>query len=598
MAGNSGAIKAGRAYVEIYGDQTPLMAAMRNLPKSLMSSAAGLGAAGGVIGGLIAGGITSAFSAVTNFASNLGEVGGRLVDMSDRTGIGVEALAELDHAAQMSGTSLEAVEGGLRKMSVKLADAAGGSKTATAAFDAIGVSVSELQGLSPDKQFEVIAEGLANISDPGARAAAAIDIFGKSGADLLPLMKDGAAGIQSFRSEAKKLGRITEEDARAVDELGDTFANVQTGITNAGLAVAASFAPVLNDLGSVLVPVVNGLAGAASSVGKMVSAVLAANPPLAVLSSGLSTVGDLFGSGLDALGPWGQSIRETLGVAGQGFADLGATASDTFSGVVDALMAGDIGAAFEVVVAGMNLAWQQGLSMLGVDWVEIWATIQDTFNQASGNIATAWVDWTSSLSGFWNDLVATVRDIWDRFTGWLQSTFVWIKKLVGAVSEEVAAEQQRMIAEATDEKIGNRNANNEAANKKIKDDQQAQRDAIQQQRDARTAAIRSNAEENSAAKQLAEARARLNAATATAAEKRAMAESAKPVDPATEMRKTATAGASAMFATSAGAISFGGAAAGMAANQGPMNKLVDSSEETAENTRLIAKKIGDDSIRG
>ena len=200
--GNAGAIKAGKAYVEIYGDQTPLMNTMRNLPKGLLTGAAGLAAAGGVIGGLVAGGISSAFSAVTSFASNLGEVGGRLVDMSDRTGISVEALAELDHAAQMGGTSLESLEGGLTKMGVKLADAAGGSETARSAFDAIGVSVSELSSLSPDKQFEVIADKLAGISDPGARAAAAMDIFGKSGADLLPLMKDGAAGIQAFREEA------------------------------------------------------------------------------------------------------------------------------------------------------------------------------------------------------------------------------------------------------------------------------------------------------------------------------------------------------------------------------------------------------------
>lgn len=594
MAGNSGAIKAGRAYVEIYGDQTPLMSAMKSLPKGILAASAGLGAIGGTIGGLIANGITSAFSAVTSFASNLGEVGGRLVDMSDRTGVGVEALAELEHAAQMGGTSLDALEGGLTKMGVKLDDAAGGSKTAVAAFDAIGVSVSELSGLSPDQQFERIADGLAGISDPGARAAAAMDIFGKSGADLLPMMKDGAKGIRDFREEAKGLGRITEEDARAVDELGDTFANVQTGITNAGVAVAASFAPVLNDLGQVLIPVVNSLAGAASTVGKMVSAVLAANPPLTVLSSGLSSLGGMFDSVLTAMGPWGETIRTVLGDAGAGFSEMFGIASESFQGIVDALMAGDISAAFDVMVAGLNVAWQQGLASLGIDWVEIWATIQDTFNQASGNIAVAWIDWTSSLAGFWNDLVATVRDIWDRFTGWLQSSFVWIKKLVGAVSEEVAAEQQRMIGEATDSKIGNRNAKNEDANRKIREDQQAQRDSVQQQRDARTAEIRKGAEENSAAKRLADARAQLDATRKAAGDKRAAAEAAAPVDPAASMRATARAGTSAMFASSAGAISFGGAAAGMAANQGPINKLVTSSEEIAENTKRLVKKFDDD----
>jgi hypothetical protein len=235
--------------------------------------------------------------------------------------------------------------------------------------------------------------------------------------------------------------------------------------------------------------------------------------------------------------------------------------------------------------------------MLGVDWVEIWATIQDTFNQASGNIATAWVDWTGSLGGFWNDLVATIQDLWDYFVRFFESTLISVVNTLGLLSDEAAKAAQRASEDRMDKSVGGRNANNESANKKIRDDQQAQRDSIQQQRDARTGEIRRNAEENSAAKQLAEARARLNAATATAADRRAVAEASKPADPAKEMRKTATAGASAMFATSAGAISFGGAAAGMAANQGPINKLVDSSEETAENTRLIARRIGDDSMR-
>lgn len=598
MAGNSGAIKAGRAYVEIYGDQTPLMAAMRNLPKGLMASAAGLGAAGGVIGGLIAGGITSAFSAVTDFASNLGEVGGRLVDMSDRTGIGVEALAELDHAAQMGGTSLESLEGGLRKMSVKLDEALGGSKAATKAFKSLGLSVSDLKKLSPDKQFELIADQLAKIEDPGARAAATMDIFGKSGAELLPLMKDGAEGIKKFREESARLGRLTEADAQALDQLGDTFANVSNAMNNAATTAIAAFAPSLNSVGQALIPIASWL----GDIAKEIAPVLAG---FGRAAADLLTVKSL----LDAARGAGMGFVESFGAVGDGIAsEVGGIVSDVqsmfgtlaqgFQGLFDAVAADDLSLAFEVQVATINLLWQQGLATLGIDWVEIWATIQDTFNQASGYIQTAWVDWTSSLSKFWNDLVATLADTWDYFATSLIKTFVWIEEKLGTMSKEQAKLLTSGADTTRDFLVSRRNKQNEAANASIRDDQQAQRNAIQQQRDARTADIRKNAEENSAAKQLAEARARLNAATATAAERRAMADAAKPVDPAKEMRKTATAGASAMFATSAGAISFGGAAAGMAANQGPMNKLVDSSEETAENTRLIARKIGDDSIRG
>lgn len=594
MAGNSGAIRAGRAYVEIYGDKAPLMSAMKSLPKSVLSASAGLGAVGGVIGGLIAGGITSAFSAVTSFASNLGDVGGRLVDMSDRTGIGVEALAELDHAAQMSGTSLDTLEGGLRKMSVKLADAAGGSKTAVAAFDAIGVSVGELQGMSPDQQFERIADGLASISDPGQRAAATMDIFGKSGADLIPLMKDGSAGIKAFREEAKRLGRITEEDARAVDELGDTFANVQSAMSNAATTVAAAFAPVLNDVGQLLLTGVGYAKDYYVTLGKIYSAVLAANPPLEVLSSGLSKLSNLFDSGLDAMGPWGESIRSVLGEAGNGFSEMYAIASQSLQGIVDAMMVGDLSAAFEVMVASLNVTWQQGLASLGVDWVEIWAMIQDTFNQASTNLVTAWISLSGAIQSIWNELLSNLQSGLVKTQSFIADWLLWAAYID---EKDGYKDAKEALDSEFKSRIAGQTSATQDAKRRIDEQVASQTQAVAQQRDARTAAIRNDAETNSSAKRLADAQARLDAATKAAADKRAAAEASKPVDPAAEMRKTAIAGTSAMFATSAGAISFGGVAAGMAANQGPINKLVDSSEETAENTRVIAKKIGNDGMR-
>ena len=425
-----------------------------------------------------------------------------------------------------------------------------------------------------------------------------MDIFGKSGADLLPLMKGGAEGIKKFREEAARLGRLTESDAQALDQLGDTFSNVSSAMNNAATTAIAAFAPSLNSVGEALIPVASWL----SETAKEIAPVLAG---FGRAAADLLTIKSL----LEAASGAGMGFGETFAAVSAGFAgNIGGIVSDVgsmfgtltqgFQGLFDAVAADDLSLAFEVQVAAMNLLWQQGLEILGIDWVEIWATIQDTFNQASGNIATAWIDWTSSLAGFWNDLVATIQDLWDYFVRFFESTLISVVNMLGLLSDEAAKAAQRASEDRMDKSIGGRNANNESANKKIRDDQQAQRDAVQQQRDARTAEIRRNAEENSAAKQLAEARARLDAATATAADRRAVAEASKPVDPAKEMRKTATAGASAMFATSAGAISFGGAAAGMAANQGPMNKLVDASEETAENTKQLVKKLGNDGIEG
>ncbi len=587
---NSGAIKAGRAYVEIYGDQTPLQKTLASLPRGFMTASAAIGGVAGLVGGAVVGAVGAAIDAVSNLVNSYGELGGRLTDMSDRTGLSTETLGELDYAATKSGTSLEALEGGLAKMGNKLVDAAAGSKTARAAFTTLGLSVEDLSQLSPDKQFERIAQAISEIDDPAARTAAAMDVFGKSGADLLPLMKDGAEGIQAFRDEAVDLGRLSGRDVDALDQLGDTFETLSIGAYNAGATVAAAFAPVLTDLATAALPVVQTLASVASSIGDAVSGVLRANPPIETLTGGLSTLGDLIDSGLGAMGPWGQAISDALGQVGVSASTIFGNVVKAWGGIFDALSSGDIGLAIEIQLANLDILWQEALAGLGIDWVEIWATILDTFNQASADIASGWVSWTSGLAEFWNDLVSTIQDIWNRFTGWLESTFVWVKKLVGVVSDEVAKEQQKLIEEKTDEKIGSRNARNESANQKINADRQAQQQAIQQQREARTAAIRADAETNSAEKRRADAQARLDALTRRAAEQAAAANAESVASKTTD---AAVKGGQVFSGTAevASTVQFGAAGAALSGGGGVFSKIEEATQDTATNTKRMADHL-------
>jgi hypothetical protein len=597
MAGSSGGIRAGKAYVEIHGDSTPLMRAMKTLPKTIVSASAGIGLAGGVVGGLIAGGIASAFSAVTDFARTLGDTAGRLVDMADRTGVSVSALAELDFAATKGGTSLETLEGGLRKMSVNLADAAGGSKTAVAAFDAIGVSVSELSGLSPDQQFERIADGLAGIADPGKRAAAAMDIFGKSGADLLPLVKDGAKGVQAFREDAKRLGSISGETAGTLDRLGDVFDTVAFAVGNSASTIAATFGPQLESIGSTVIS----LAGWLSETAQAVQPIVAGFSNAAHELLNFGTAADIVkGIGItlqEQFGPLGETLVGVATYAGGEWMKLFDILGTGWQGFFDAIAAGDLATAFEVQVATLDVLWQQALATLGVDWVDWTATIESTFVEVSATLQSVWTETTAGLGKLWNDLVATISDLWDGFVGWFESTIITAQNMVGILSDEAAKAQKRAVEDRTDKKIGERSASTESANSRIEEQRAARRAEIERNRQSRNGAIWDDAKTNTSAKRLADAKAKQDALAGQAADNLAAAQAAQPLNPkkpGDEMRSVAIAGSAAMMATSAGAISFGGAAAGMAASQGPMNKLVSSNEQIAENTEKLVRKFTDD----
>jgi hypothetical protein len=105
-----------------------------------------------------------------------------------------------------------------------LAEAAGGSKSANETLSELGLTVAQLVNLQPDQQFELFAQRISQIQNPAKRTAIALELFGKSGAQLLPLLNTGAGGIRALREQARKLGlTMGTADAQAAEEFGDAL---------------------------------------------------------------------------------------------------------------------------------------------------------------------------------------------------------------------------------------------------------------------------------------------------------------------------------------------------------------------------------------
>ncbi len=188
------------------------LAGVDDAAKRTSTSTMSLGSAFKAMSGALAG--WGVYSAISSFADLTGE----LTDLSAKTGIGVEALQRLKYAAEQNGGSLDQVTGAISKLGANLA---GGNKSAVGALDALGLSFDQIRGMAPDKAFTTIADSIAKIPDPMAQSKLAMDLFGKSGADLLPMMK---GNLSETASAADRLGIVLSEDAvRAGDEFGDTM---------------------------------------------------------------------------------------------------------------------------------------------------------------------------------------------------------------------------------------------------------------------------------------------------------------------------------------------------------------------------------------
>jgi len=245
MRASAGAIKAGRAYVELLADDSKLQQGLTRAQASLRGFGSSLQAIGlplMAVGTAITGSLSLAVSSFTS-------VGDSLAKMSRRVGLSVETLSAFSHAANRGGMDVETLETGIRKMHQTLYDAGRGMGDAGRTLAALGLKASDLAALSPEDQFRKIADRLSQIQNPGTRAALAVDLFGKSGARLLPMLEDGAAGLDEIRERCERLGIIvTSTEAAGAEVLDDAFTDLRASAKAVAFSIGGALAPAVSGI--------------------------------------------------------------------------------------------------------------------------------------------------------------------------------------------------------------------------------------------------------------------------------------------------------------------------------------------------------------
>ena len=184
-------------------------------------------------------------------------MGDEVQKMALRTGFSTEALSELRHAAQLSGTSLQGLEKASRTLSGAILDAGFGLETYVRAFDKIGLSYEQLKPLSPEDQFIAVMQALAGLSDESERAALAADLFGRAGTQLLPMLANGAEGLAEMRQEAHDLGIVFDlEAANKAAAFQDAMTKLKGSVTGVMVEVGSllvdSLKPLIDDITEVI----------------------------------------------------------------------------------------------------------------------------------------------------------------------------------------------------------------------------------------------------------------------------------------------------------------------------------------------------------
>jgi hypothetical protein len=205
--GELGAIEAGKAFVEYVLDDSKLDSQLGKISHKLNAMTSNVAL-------LLAGAGATAFAAS---AVAFGSIGDELEKMSVKTGLSVENLSELKFAAAQSSMDLDTLQKAFKNL--------------------------QENGIDP-AQFDEIAAEIRSIPDATARAEASIDMFGKWGQALLPLIQN----LPQLRDQARALGlTMSTEDAKGAEEFHLALEAGEAQIVALSSAVGGAIAGPLTD---------------------------------------------------------------------------------------------------------------------------------------------------------------------------------------------------------------------------------------------------------------------------------------------------------------------------------------------------------------
>lgn len=267
-----------RSKIIIDGDDRGARRVLGNTTQGLKSvESAAMGMRGGLLSGLqsissmasslptiVAGGTVAVVGLFASIIKSNIDMEDALSKSAQQIGTTTEFLSTFGYAAELAGVEQESLNTSLLKFNRNLADTADGTGEAKEAFKALGISVKDSEGnlISTEAAMNKIADGFAKLPDGAKKTQIAMDLFGRSGAAMIPLLNSGSASIEELRQQARDLGlEIDSSRARMAEYINDSITVLQKKFEGVGIALTDELMPTLVVLADYLVDVFTTMEG-------------------------------------------------------------------------------------------------------------------------------------------------------------------------------------------------------------------------------------------------------------------------------------------------------------------------------------------------
>jgi hypothetical protein len=235
----------GRLEIELVANAARLISGMKDaqtqVAGSMKSIEGGVGKLQDAFKGLAALAGVASFGLWIKSAIDAGD---EAFNLSQKLGVSVKELGGLQLAFKLAGVEGDAMEKGLVKLSVQISSNG-------KALQSLGVDARGANGTlrSTTDVLKDVADRFAGMDDGARKTAIAVQLFGKSGAAMIPLLNEGSAGLREMDEMARKLGlTMSDETARSSDQLNDTLDLLKMAVQGVARQAVAEVLPSLTNM--------------------------------------------------------------------------------------------------------------------------------------------------------------------------------------------------------------------------------------------------------------------------------------------------------------------------------------------------------------
>lgn len=354
------------------------------------------------------------------------ETAGNLVDLSNKTGLSVEALQQLKFITSQAGGSVEGFANANIQLARRLGEGANASADVKDALSALGLSVAELTdgSLTQEEVLFRVTSALGGVKDANQQTAAAMALFGRGGVELLPVIRDTGGQLDAMRQQANDLGIVMSGDSvKALEGMGDQMEAAKLQMASMGNQISVALIPLLQQL----IPVItNDVVPAIVSIAGHIAGVIQAftNLPQPVQTGILAVIGIAA-----AAGP----VLAFVGTIVGGFSQVSGAISGVmtvFKALGTLMLTNPFVALAAAVVAIAILIYK--------NWDEIQAALGAAWQAIASTAQALWGGIVKLFSDIWAGIAAATQAAWDGIVAFLQGVWGAIGPIISAGWQNIA----------------------------------------------------------------------------------------------------------------------------------------------------------------